>query len=191
MNTRKKKIILIQLILFLIASLLVYNTYRDKTIVKEQTTEIETQSDADTNSFTDVEYSGFDLNGNRYILKAKNTDFKSESPELINMLGVISTFYLNDSSVLTVISDEGLYNNVTLDMEFRKNVKSTYLSHTLLSDKLNYSNTNGKLIASGNVKGESVEKGEFFADKVEYTLASKVLDFSMFGNDQVNFKLKR
>jgi hypothetical protein len=191
MNTRKKKIILIQLTLFLIASLLVYNTYRDKTIVKEQTTEIETQSDADTNSFTDVEYSGFDLNGNRYILKAKNTDFKSESPELINMLGVISTFYLNDSSVLTVISDEGLYNNVTLDMEFRKNVKSTYLSHTLLSDKLNYSNTNGKLIASGNVKGESVEKGEFFADKVEYTLASKVLDFSMFGNDQVNFKLKR
>jgi hypothetical protein len=191
MNTRKKKIILIQLTLFLIASLLVYNTYRDKTIVKEQTTEIETQSDADTNSFTDVEYSGFDLNGNRYILKAKNTDFKSESPELINMLGVISTFYLNDSSVLTVISDEGLYNNVTLDMEFRKNVKSTYLSHTLLSDKLNYSNTNGKLIASGNVKGESVEKGEFFADKVEYTLASKVLNFSMFGNDQVNFKLKR
>jgi hypothetical protein len=191
MNTRKKKIILIQLTLFLIASLLVYNTYRDKTIVKEQTTEIETQSDADTNSFTDVEYSGFDLNGNRYILKAKNTDFKSESPELINMLGVISTFYLNDSSVLTVISDEGLYNNVTLDMEFRKNVKSTYLSHTLLSDKLNYSNTNGKLIASGNVKGESVEKGEFFADKVEYTLASKVLDFSMFGNDQVNLKLKR
>ncbi len=191
MNTRKKKIILIQLTLFLIASLLVYNTYKDKTIVKEQMTEIETQSDADTNSFTDVEYSGFDLNGNRYILKAKNTDFKTESPELINMSGVISTFYLNDSSVLTVISDEGLYNNVTLDMEFRKNVKSTYLSHTLLSDKLNYSNTNGKLIASGNVKGESVEKGEFFADKVEYTLASKVLDFSMFGNDQVNLKLKR
>ena len=158
MNTRKKKIILIQLTLFLIASLLVYNTYKDKTIVKEQMTEIETQSDADTNSFTDVEYSGFDLNGNRYILKAKNTDFKTESPELINMSGVISTFYLNDSSVLTVISDEGLYNNVTLDMEFRKNVKSTYLSHTLLSDKLNYSNTNGKLIASGNVKGESVWK---------------------------------
>ena len=107
------------------------------------------------------------------------------------MSGVVSTFYLSDDTILTVISDEGLYNNITFDMEFRKNVTSTYLTHTLLSDKLNYSNTNGNLIASGNVKGESVEKGEFFADKVEYTLASKVLDFSMFGNDQVNLKLKR
>jgi|TARA_B110000444_G_scaffold201954_1_gene194074 hypothetical protein len=191
MKIRKKKIILIQLTIFLIASLLVYNTYRDKTIVVEQAIEIEAQSDIDTNSFTGVEYSGFDLNGNRYILKAKKADFKTESPELIDMSGVVSTFYLSDDTILTVISDEGLYNNITFDMEFRKNVISTYLTHTLLSDKLNYSNTNGNLIASGNVKGESVEKGEFFADKVEYTLASKVLDFSMFGNDQVNLKLKR
>ena len=191
MKIRKKKIILIQLTIFLIASLLVYNTYRDKTIVVEQAIEIEAQSDIDTNSFTGVEYSGFDLNGNRYILKAKKADFKTESPELIDMSGVVSTFYLSDDTILTVISDEGLYNNITFDMEFRKNVTSTYLTHTLLSDKLNYSNTNGNLIASGNVKGESVEKGEFFADKVEYTLASKVLDFSMFGNDQVNLKLKR
>ena len=47
------------------------------------------------------------------------------------------------------------------------------------------------LIASGNVKGESLDKGEFFADKLEYTLASKILDFSMFGDNQVNLKLKR
>ena len=47
------------------------------------------------------------------------------------------------------------------------------------------------MIASGNVKGESIDKGEFFADKLEYTLASKILDFSMFGDNQVNLKLKR
>ena len=191
MKTRKKKLILIQLTIFFVASLLLYNTYKDEPTVEEQVVEIQTQSDPDTNSFTDIEYSGFDLNGNRYILKAGNAEFKTQSPELINMLGVVATFYLKDGSVLTVVSDEGLYNNVSLDMEFRNNVKSTYLTHSLFSDKLNYSNTNGTLIASGNVKGESIDKGEFFADKLEYTLASKILDFSMFGDNQVNLKLKR
>ena len=79
---------------------------------------IETETSPDTNSFTDIEYSGFDLNGNRYVLKARRANFKTETPELINMKEVIADFYLKDNTVLTVISEEGLYNNVTLDMSF-------------------------------------------------------------------------
>jgi lipopolysaccharide assembly outer membrane protein LptD (OstA) len=89
-----------------------------------------------------------------------------------------------------VISDEGLYNNITLDIDFINNVKADYLSHILLSDLLSYSNSNAKLIATGNVRGESIEKGEFSADNIEYDLASKTLDFSMFGKNQVNIKIK-
>ena len=75
-------------------------------------------------------------------------------------------------------------------MKFKENVTATYLTNTLLSDSLEYSNSNGKLLATGNVRGESVEKGKFFADKVEYDLANKTLDFSMFGSKQVNVKIK-
>ena len=75
-------------------------------------------------------------------------------------------------------------------MEFRQDVKSIYLNTTLFSDQLNYSNTNGKLLASGNVRGESVEKGEFFADNVEYDISNKTLDFSMSGDKKVNIKIK-
>ena len=107
------------------------------------------------------------------------------------MKNVTAKFYLKDGTVLEVISDNGLYNNITLDMEFRKNVKAVYLRNTLYSDQLNYLNSDGKLLATGNVRGESVEKGEFFADNVEYNLANKTLDFSMFGNKQVNVKLKK
>ena len=193
MTSRRKKIILIQLTIFLVASTLLYNTYKSKNVVEPKIIpEVVVQSDPDTNSFTDIEYSGFDLNGNRYILKAGQAEFKTQTPELINMKNVIATFYLKDDTVLTVTSDEGLYNNVTLDMDFNGNVKSTYLTHSLFSDRLNYSNSNGKLIAAGNVKGESVDKGEFFADNLEYDLANKTLDFSMFEqSDQVNVKLKR
>ena len=124
MTSRKKNIFLIQITIFLVSIALLYNTYRNKNKESEVSTNIEIETDPKKNSFTDIEYSGFDLTGNRYILKAKKADFKTETPELVNMKVITAKFYLKDNSVLTVISDEGLYNNVTLDMDFRKNVKT-------------------------------------------------------------------
>jgi hypothetical protein len=187
---RKRKIILIQLTIFIVAVSLLFITYRDKNEVIEEVVKIKTETDPDTNSFVDIQYSGFDLNGNRYTLVAGTANFKTESPEAINMKKVVANFYLKDDTILKVVSDEGLYNNITLDMLFKKNVKTTYLTNTLLSEELDYSSTDGKLLASGNVRGESVEKGKFIADNVEYNLANNNLDFSMLGKKQVKVKLK-
>ena len=186
---RKRNILLIQLTIFFVAVALLYNTYLNKNKKKETFVQIESETNPDVNSFTDIEYSGFDLTGNRYVLKAGKADFKTETPELINMKEVIAKFYLKDETVLTVTSDEGLYNNITLDMDFRENAKANYLTHSLVSDLLSYSNSNSKLIATGNVQGESIEKGEFIADNVEYDLSDKILNFSMFGGKQVNLKI--
>ena len=190
MTSRKKNLFLIQLTIFIVAAALLYNTYRNKNKETENFVKIEVETKPGTNYFTDIEYTGFDLTGNRYELMAGQADFKTETPELVNMKNVTAKFYLKDSTVLTVASDEGLYNNVTLDMDFKKNVKAEYLTHILLSDLLSYSNSNAKLIATGNVHGESIEKGEFSADSVEYNLQDKALSFSMFGSKQVNVKLK-
>ena len=190
MTSRKKILFLIQLTIFFIAIALLYNTYSDKSKETESLVKIKTMADSDTNSFTDIEYSGFDLTGNRYVLNAGKADFKTETPELINMRLVNAKFFLKDDTILTVVSDKGIYNNITLDMEFKENVKADYLTHNLLSDLLSYSNSNSKLIATGNVRGTSIEKGEFIADNVEYNLKSKTLNFSMFGSKQVNVKLK-
>jgi hypothetical protein len=189
-TARKKNLFLIQLTIFFVATALLYNTYRDKNKETENYVKIETKSDPNTNSFNEIMYSGFDLAGNRYILKAGQADFKTETPEIINMKEVNAKFYLKDSTIITVISDEGLYNNITLDMNFRKNVKADYLTHTLFSDSLSYTNSNAKLIATGNVRGESIKKGKFNADNVEYDLAGKTLNLSMFGSKQVNVKIK-
>ena len=190
MTSRKKNIFLTQITIFLVATALLYNTYRDKNKENEPFVKIEIETDLDTNSFTDIEYSGFDLSGNRYLLKARQADFKTESPELINMKKVIAKFYLKNNTILTVISDEGIYNNITLDMNFKKNVKTDYLTHTLFSDLLSYSSSDAKLIATGNVRGESIEKGKFSADNAVYDLVDKTLNLSMFGGKQVNIKLK-
>ena len=190
MTSRKKNLLLIQLTIFLFACALLYNTYRDKNPKKENFIKIEAETSPEVNFFSDIEYSGFDLTGNRYVLKAKQAEFKTQTPDLVNMKEVQAKFYLKDNTILTVVSDTGLYNSLTLDMDFSGNVKADYLTHTLHSDLLSYSNTNAKLIATGNVRGESIEKGEFSADKVIYNVANKQLNFSVFGNKQVNVKLK-
>ena len=190
MTNRKKKIFLIQLTIFLVASTLIYNTYRDEKKETENFLKIEAETDPDTNSFNDIEYSGFDLTGNRYVLKAEKATFRTKRPELINMETVVAKFYLKDNTVLTVVSDEGHYNNITFDMDFRENVLADYLTHRIFSDSLSYSSSNAKLIATGNVHGESIDKGEFNADNVEYDLTNKTLNFSTFASKSVNVKLK-
>ncbi len=192
MTTRKKKILGIQIIIFLFASTLLYNTYTDKEVLENENKEIikiESKSDPDTNTFEDVEYTGLDLNGNRYSIRAERADFKVKFPEMINMSGMVGFFYFKDNTVLKVIGDNGYYNNKTYDMEFRENVRADYLTNYLLSDKLVYSNTDGKLTISGNVRGESIQ-GDVFADNVEYDLNEKILDLSMLDEKQVNVKIR-
>ena len=190
MTSRKKNLFLIQITIFLVAIALIYDTYRDKNIEKKLFVPIRAETDSEINVFTDIKYSGFDLVGNRYVLNAGKANFKTESPELTNMEKVVANFYLKDDTILTVVSDEGLYNNITRDIDFRKNVKADYLTHSLLSNLLSYSNSKSKLIATGNVRGESIENGEFIADNVEYDLINKTINFSMIGDKQVKIKLK-
>ncbi len=190
MISRKRKIVLVQLTIFFIAAFLLYDTYRDKNGTYKEVEKIEIEVDPNNNNFIDIQYSGFDLSGNRYTLNAGEANFKTDQPEAINMKNIVASFYLKNGTILKIVSDEGFYNNITLDMKFRKNVKSSYLTDFIFSDQLDYSNANGKLLATGNVRGESVEKGQFSADNVEYDIASKTLDFSMFGGKQVNIKIK-
>ena len=190
MTSRKKNLFLIQITIFLVAIALIYDTYRDKNIEKKLFVPIRAETDSEINVFTDIKYSGFDLVGNRYVLNAGKANFKTESPELTNMEKVVANFYLKDDTILTVVSDEGLYNNITRDIDFRKNVKADYLTHSLLSNLLSYSNSKSKLIATGNVRGESIENGEFIADNVEYDLINNTIKFSMIGDKQVKIKLK-
>ena len=190
MTSRKKNLLLVQITIFLVASGLLYNTYRDKNVEVETFIKQEAKTSPDTNNFTDIAYSGFDLTGNRYIIKAEQAEFKTATPEIINMKRVLAKFYLKDNTILTVISKEAIYNNVTFNMDFKKNVKADYLTHVLFSDLLSYSNSNAKLIASGNVEGKSLERGEFSSDYAEYNLTNKTINFSMIGKEQVNVKIK-
>ena len=188
MKKRKKIIKTIQLSLLLISLILIYITYYGNE-PSEKKVENQTENEK-KNTFENVEYTGFDLNGNRFVIKSKNAEFDINAPELINMKIMSAIFYFKDGTTLKVKGDYGNYNNKTFDIEFRDNIKAEYERNFLYADNLDYLNSKSMLSIYGNVESLG-KKGELIADKLEFDLKKETLDISMFDNDQIDVKLKR
>ena len=134
MIDRKKKIKIIQLSLLVIGSLILFLTYANKSDstkeeivskeiqerIKNQNTNLPENSDI----FYNIEYSGLDLAGNRYILKSKEAFNDKNNQEIVQMKFVEAFFYFKDDTVLEVKSDYGIYNNKTLNINFKKKCES-------------------------------------------------------------------
>lgn len=197
MINRKKKILLVQLSLLIFGILIIYNTYynkkpnvKEKIIsesIKKKVKEQKSSEDGDL--FFNIEYTGLDLNGNRYILKSEEAKLDKLKPEIVYMKTVHSTFYFKDNTILYVWSDKGIYNNKTLDMKFRENVKAKYLESNLLAEKADYSNSENYLSVYENVRVDDV-RGNLIADKLVFDIVKKKLDITSFHNGKINANVK-
>ena len=200
---RKKKIQLAQIIFLFLGLFTIFFTYlKRETNQKETLISVETKkkiekqlSDQkslnDNDTFYNVEYSGFDLNGNRYIIKCKEAVVNKNSIELIKMQFVNAKFYFKDDTTLFINSESGIYNNKTLDIQFSKNVRGSYLNSKLFAQNANYSNSSGYVSISNNVIIED-PKGSMFAKKLLFDIKTKTLKISSSQNERVkaNITLK-
>ena len=198
MTSRKKKILTIQIIIFIIGSLLVFFTYYNKNNVSDlkKTSDLVEQNSSDTlendqniNTFENIEYKGIDLNGNRYVIMSEKASFDVNKPELIDMKIMSAIFYFKDGTILRVKGDYGTYNNKSNDMEFRENIIANYIDNNLYADNLDYLNSKNLLTIYGNVKTESI-KGNISADNIEIDISKRTVDLSMFGNGEVKVKIR-
>ena len=198
MTSRKKRILTIQIIIFIIGSLLVFFTYYNKNNVSDlkKTSDLVEQNSSDTlendqniNTFENIEYKGIDLNGNRYVIMSEKASFDVNKPELIDMKIMSAIFYFKDGTILRVRGDYGTYNNKSNDMEFRENIIANYIDNNLYADNLDYLNSKNLLTIYGNVKTESI-KGNISADNIEIDISKRTVDLSMFGNGEVKVKLR-
>ena len=152
--TRKQKLRVIQISLMVLGLLIVYYTYYKennlkKTFItsqkqKEIKEKIANQATGDV--FTNIEYAGMDVSGNRYVLKSAEAVNDPNNKELVNLTSVVAFFYFNDNSILEIKSDKGSYNNSTLDMNFYNNIKAVYKDTKLYAQLAEFSNTNNNLI---------------------------------------------
>jgi len=192
---RKKKLRLVQITLLIFGLLIIFFTYIKREnnfsgdiIPKETKKKIEKQLSEEkvkkNDIFYNVEYSGFDLNGNRYIIKCKEAITNKEFVELINMKTVDATFFFKNDLELVIKSDEAIYNNETLDIKFSKNIKGTYLNSKLFAQNANYSNSGGFVSVSDNVKITD-PKGTMFAKKLLFDIKAKTLKITSEKDDKV------
>ena len=135
--------------------------------------------------FFDIEYSGFDLQGNRYLLKSEEAYVDEKNSEIIYMRIVNAIFYFKDKTTLFVEADNGIYNNRTLDMKFEQNVKAKYLNSELYAEKAEYSNSQSYLSIYENVRINDI-KGNLIADKLLFDITSQKLDITSFNNGKIN-----
>ena len=195
MTERKKKLIIIQISLLVVGSLIILFTYSDLNVSdKEKIITSETQKRIDeqlkTNSqdgdiFFNIEYSGLDLAGNRFILKSKEASNKKTNEEIVSMKFVEAFFYFKDGTVLKIKSDSGVYNNKTLDMKFDGNVIAKYEGSELFAQKAEYSNSKSFLMISNNVKVMDY-RGTMFADKLFFDIKKQTLNIASTKDGKVN-----
>ena len=198
---RKKKLRIIQLSLLFLGLCIILFTYSEnknavqkKEILPKTTKEKinkelkgENQSD-EANVFYNISYSGIDLSGNRYVLKSKIAKTRLENDEIIDMTEVEAVFYFKDNTKLNVSSKFGQYNNKTLDMSFKKNVKANYQKSVLFAEAAEYSNSKSLLTISDKVRVIDT-RGNLKADKLSFDLKNQTLNISSVKSNNINAKV--
>ena len=198
---RKKKLRIIQLSLLFLGLCIILFTYSEnknivqkKEILPKTTKEKinkelkgENQND-EANVFYNISYSGIDLSGNRYVLKSKIAKTRLENDEIIDMTEVEAVFYFKDNTKLNVSSKFGQYNNKTLDMSFKKNVKANYQKSVLFSEAAEYSNSKSLLTISDKVRVIDT-RGNLKADKLLFDLKNQTLNISSVKSNNINAKV--
>ena len=195
MMNRKKKVRIIQLSLLIVGTLIIFLTYYGKNekfdeqiISKESQKKIEERlanQTQDGDVFYNIEYSGLDLAGNRYILKSKEAINNKTNEEIIKMKFVEANFFFKDDTILRVKSDNGIYNNKTLDMTFVDNVEAFYEGNELFALKAEYSNSKSFLNITGNVKVKS-NQGTMVADSLLFDIKKQTLNIASLDDDKIN-----
>ena len=201
MMQRKIKLRILQFSLLFIGIIIALFTYIDsdqssrgnKILLetkKERTAEdLKNSSSDNINIFYNIEYSGLDLSGNRYILNSKEARTSASNTELINMKGVKTVFYFKDGTILNVTSKFGIYNNKTLDMIFEENIIADYGDSNLTAENAEYSNSKGLLTITNKVKIND-NRGNLIADKLLFDLKNQTLNIASLSKSKINAKIK-
>ena len=191
---RKKKLRIIQIILLLTGIIIIYFAYSgtkqslNEKILSEKTkinNQLSKKKEENISSFSNIEYSGFDLSGNRYILKSGEAYSKDTDQTLVNMKSVEATFFFKDDKILKVQSDTGTYNNKTLDMSFSNNVKFYYDGSELFAQSAEYSNSKGFLTISNDITIKDV-RGNISAEKLLFDLNKQTLEITSSKDNRIS-----
>jgi len=197
--SRKEKLRIFQ-ILFLITgvSIIFFTFLQSNKFQKEQIIsnnlqkkideEILRQGSDNNSTFYNVEYSGLDLEGNRYTISSQKAVNSDINENVVNMSGVLAVFYFKDNTELNISSSKAIYNNKTLDIKFEDSVKCSYENSELYAGSAEFLNSKNSLSVSDNVKIID-SKGTIYADKLTFDIKNKTLNITSLNENTIKSKI--
>jgi len=197
---RKRKLKIIQLTLLFTGLIIFFLTYSKEiflveknvpsVIAKQETIkDLNMKDNSSKNIFENIEYSGLDLSGNRYIIKSVSAQTNNIDENLINMFAVTASFFFKDGTILNIKSELGEYNNSTFDIKFSKNIIADYEKSSLEAQYAEYSNSLGFLTISDNVIIKDLQ-GNLVADKLVFDINNQNLKIEKYKDDRISIILK-
>jgi len=180
----KKTILQVFLLIFvLIICFIFFKTYfkkeNDKENRIEQIEQIEQielkkneQNKTKTNLIYNIKYKSNNSNGNNYIILSKVSELPGKNSDILLMKGVEATVNIKNSSPIKIFSDDAIFNKITYDTVFSKNVLITYDDHLITSHKLDLFFLKNLALISNDIIYKNLNT-KLQADMIEIDLLSK------------------
>ena len=193
--------ILLQILLFLFASIILFFTfynYGSKTIntpFSPNLIQAEDKSDKTLkgsidesdksipNVLRDTVYENFDNQGNKYKIYADLSEFNELNSKKIFMKGVRAIINFDSKSFLTISSEEAVFDNESLETQFSKNVVLDYLDHNIKGESLELLFDKNLITMQDQIIYRNIDT-ELIADKIIIDLITKNSKIVM--NDEKN-----
>jgi len=193
--------ILLQILLFLFASIILFFTfynYGSKTINTPSSSNlIQAENNSDEtlkssidesdksipNVLKDAVYENFNNDGNKYKIYADISEFKELNSKKIFMKGVRAIINLDSESFLTISSEEAIFDNENLETQFSKNVVLDYLDHNIKGESLELLFDKNLITMQDQIIYRNIDT-ELIADKIIIDLITKNSKIVM--NDEKN-----
>jgi hypothetical protein len=174
-----------------LATYFLYPNIKEKQLVQNQIEEKKEDlqiDDKKSNFFQKVEYKGYYDLDKPFIVKSDEAQVKIESPNLIYMSSMTVTLYMDDGRVVTITSDDGVYNKTTYDCFFENNVKATDEEIVILAQNLDLIASSETATAYKDVYLKT-NAGSMKADKVDYNFKTNYYKVSMLSDETIKIKL--
>ena len=185
------KKILIQIFLFILVIIILiffYFKYIDKgNKTKKNSKEIVQLNIEKGNIITDINYESQDFEGRKYVINSQKGLVSKNNPNIIEMELVNASITLIDGTIITIVSDHAVYDNIKFDTKFKDNIEVKYLDHVIKSNDLIISFERNQLEAYNNLTYENLDL-IMFADKIIFDFKSKKT--KIFNFDDSNVKIQ-
>ena len=144
---------------------------------KKEVAEIDTTS---KNLFENVEYKGFYDLDNQFTVKSEEAYILEEDTNVVYMTDMHVTLHMDDGRIITITSNKGKYNKLTVRVIDEKT--------QMLADNLELLASKDSATIYNNVYLYN-NNGSLRADKVDYNFQTKYYKISMFDEKNVKIKL--